>query len=188
LYAGVTVPASGAELVLTAGVPADGVLLGYTDAGATIIYSVEQTEETVDESATPIDAVITGEVLDFAVDLLQLANTEVQKRLFATGTVVAGGINFGGLARIPDTARDSYLLTWKLQDGAWAHAMLYEAIQTNELNLKTSRQERMTANARFKGLADAARTVGDYVGRLRIPEVVPTATVAGGAEEKPRAA
>lgn len=180
LYAGVTPPVGSAELTLSAGVPSDGFLMGYTDAGATIVYSVEQTDEVVDESATPIDTVISGEVLDFTVDLLQLANKEVQKRLFPTGTVVAAGLNFGGLARIPDTARDSYLLTWQLQDSAWAHAMLYEAIQTNEVNLKVSRQERMVANARFKGLADASRTPGDYVGRIRIPEVVAAATTRNG--------
>ena len=185
LYSGVTVPATGVELTLDAsGKPSDGMLMGFTDAGTAIIYGVEQTDEMVDESATPIDTVISGEAFDFEVGLLQLANQEVLKLLFPTGTSVTAGINIGGLERIPDSVRTSYLLVWKLQDDTYAHAMLYEAIQSNELNLPVSRVNRMVANARFKGLADGARTAGDFVGRLRIPTVPPTAVATSAAAEK----
>jgi hypothetical protein len=177
MYIGVTPPAGGTSLstILTAGVPADGHLCGYTKTGTEYHSSVEQEGYEVDEVKSPIFTNVTAENASITGTLVQLVDVDLLKALLPNyGFVAPGTFTVGGLVSYPATATPSVLVVG--QDRAVpakiVAAMIYKAINIGEFILQMTRTNPSETDFEFSAQALGTRPVADQLGQVYMESIV----------------
>jgi hypothetical protein len=180
LWLGVSVPASGSRLLVSAAGEATGgspVFAGATEGATTVVLSPKLEQISADQVAGPIDVVMTGEAASIEVtmkesDLAKLKYFVVHGN-FSTGTdtgLPQGAqayeeISFGGVMAIPKT---SVAVISARRDAAdkYVVSQLYQAYQAEAIQLPFQRGKETTYKVKFEGLADPARAAGDQMGKI----------------------
>ena len=179
LYLQCGVPLADASLVLTAGVPAMGHMVGYTVDGNEISWGRESTSVNADETSAAIDEVISAETLTISGTAYQLEDMELLEALLPTGTleVAAGGsiLKFGGLSSLTDKGQiDGAILVWlmKNQTTKYARFHLYDCVNTGDSAFRVTRVAYGTMPYVLTGRPVPSRTAGDQLGQLALDPLV----------------
>ncbi len=180
LWLGVTVPATGARLLIdSTGAPTAGspVFAGATNGAMTVVLTPKLEEISADQTAGPIDVVMTAEAAAVEVTLMQsdLANL---KNFIVHGTYTVGTdaslpagsqayeeIAFGGIIAIPKTSI-AVISPRRDSPGKFVVSQLYQAYQAEAMQIPFQRGKETTYKVKFSGLADPTRPAGDQVGKL----------------------
>jgi hypothetical protein len=180
LWLNVSVPANGSRLVINAaGEPTAGtpIFAGATEGAATVVLSPKLEQITADQVAAPIDVIMTGEAESIEVtlkesDLAKLKNF-ITHGTFSSGTdpnlpsgaQVYEEIAFGGILPVPKTSV-AVISPRRDASGKFVVSQLYQAFQSEAVQLPFQRGKETTYKVKFEGLGDASRQVGDQVGKL----------------------
>jgi hypothetical protein len=169
LYLGVDVPASGSPVALTAGVPTNGILVGYTKDGNKFSNTLTQTAIEADESKAPLWEQIATEVLTIEGILMQEIDPAVVTAMLPNATyVTASGLwTFGGLVSIPPAAQTSVCLVAQQRNGTkHVAATLYSAMNVEAFILNITRKAASESPYKFQAQPLGSRPVGDQLGQL----------------------
>ena len=180
LWLDVSIPAAGSRLVIDAtGAPTAGTpfFAGATDGAATFVLTPKLEEINADQVTGPIDVVMTGESASIEVTLKESDLAKLKHYIvhgsYTSGTdssLPAGSqnydeISFGGTLAIPKT---SVAVISQRRDATskFVVSQLYQAYQAEAVQLPFQRDKETAYKVKFSGLADAARAVGDQVGKI----------------------
>jgi hypothetical protein len=163
-------PATGQKLVITAGKPPDGLLLGYTTEGTRLVGTVETTGITADESATPLKKRLDSELWAIEGTAMQIADTAYLKlqALIPQGRIGAPGFTFGGSASYAATAEYAVVVVFPTPSDTtkYGYAILYKARNIAEFAAQISRVQEANVDFRFEGETVGTRPKGDQVGSV----------------------
>ena len=174
----VELPAAGARVTITAA--ADGSLtpdataspsakhLGYTEAGARLIYEPSITQFEADESTAPVIVQNVGEALRIEGSYLQTLDSQLLVKMIAGGTRNTGAgyeeVTIGGKQTVATftvmVIAPVYNDTTKI-----VAAVLYKAYNTTGFSSAFSRKAMAASPFNFVGMAVATRAAGDQVGK-----------------------
>jgi hypothetical protein len=171
MYFNCAPPADGASLstILVAGVPSDGVLVGYTKTGTTYHSAMTLTGYEVDEVRSPIFYNPTQETVSIQGTLVQIAETATLSALLPNYNFkTPGSYHVGGLDAWPTTAYPSVLVVGhnRATPGKIVAVMIYKALNTQEFVMAITRQNPSETAFTFSGNAIGTREVGDQLGQL----------------------
>jgi hypothetical protein len=171
MYFNCAPPADGASLstILVAGVPSDGVLVGYTKTGTTYHSAMTLTGYEVDEVRSPIFYNPTQETVSIQGTLVQIAETATLSALLPNYNFkTPGSYHVGGLDAWPSTAYPSVLVVGhnRATPGKIVAVMIYKALNTQEFIMAITRQNPSETAFTFSGNAIGTREVGDQLGQL----------------------
>jgi len=180
VYLDTGVPAADTGLTLTAGVPTNGHMLGYTKEGNTIGATYEQEDVSADEATAPVEQVISVENYTCAGELFQVSDPKLIERVFPTATMqdktTYDLFQFGGLPS-PTTAGiiDGLLLVWlrKGETDKYFRFQLYEALNQPNAELKITRTAYGTLAYNFKARPVTTREAGDQLAQLAFDHATP---------------
>lgn len=174
IYVGVTAPATGSRLLLTAGAPTTGVEVGLTEGEALYTFEVDYIEEMADQvlpavavfargqsatleftmkeyvAANLMDAIQQGNLISNEgaspkYDLIQMGGQDYQVSLQSVVVV----------SEIPNTSPQRYTLV-----------MLYTAYQSEAFKARYTKDGSTVLKTTFKGIADTARNSPDMLAQL----------------------
>ena len=179
LWLSVALPATGSRTTFAAAV-ADGALtpdatenatcihLGYTEAGARLIYEPSITEFEADESTAPVIVQNVGEATRIEGSYLQTLDSNLLVKMIAGGTRNAAAgyeeVTFGGKQTV---ATFTVLIVAPVYNDTTkvVAAILYKAYNAAGFNFGLSRKAMAVSPFNFKGMAIATRPAGDQVGK-----------------------
>jgi len=164
-----TVPADGAVLTLTAGVPADGVKLGLTESGWKIGVTYTETSEEADETTVPFNKIVDVETMKAECSFFQAEDFGLLKLFTPTGTFASAGssekITFGGAQVISSTAKPGLLLVALQTEAArYVYVQIYQAINTAGVEFEWTRKKSARVPVSMEALSVTTRTAGDQAG------------------------
>lgn len=171
LYLGCTPPADNTAYTLTAGVPTEGILVGYTTDGNKFSAGFTQTAIEADESKAPLWQQIATEVITIEGQLMQELDPAVVSAMLPSATYhsTAKLWTWGGAVAIPSAALTSVLLVGVQRDGIkHVSAMLYSAMNTEAFILNLNRKAASFSPYKFEAQPIGTRAVGDQLGQLWI--------------------
>jgi hypothetical protein len=171
MYIGCAIPADGASLstIITAGVPSDGTLVGYTKTGTTYHSAMTLTGYEVDEVRSPIFFNPTQENVSIQGTLVQIAEASTLSILLPNyNFVTPGSYHVGGLTAWPATAYQSVLVIGQNRavPSKVVAVMIYKALNTQEFIMAITRQNPSETAFTFSGNAIGTRGAGDQIGQL----------------------
>ena len=182
LWYGVTVPASGARLLVDAnGNPTAGspTPMGASEGAATFYLEAKVEEISIDQETAPVDAIMTAESAYMEVTLKESSLMKISASLahstYTSGTdtgLPAGAQNYeeitvGGLVTVPHAA--VALISPRRgfsSPGKFMVACLYNAYAKNAFQIGFTRAKEATYKVRFEGLAVLGRSPGDQVAQF----------------------
>jgi hypothetical protein len=155
-----------------------GPIFGGAVTGAsTVLWTPKINAISADQVAAPIDARLVSEEESIEAEVMETDYAKL-KAYVANGLYSTGAdpglpsgyqnyeeISFGGLMMIPQM---SVAVVSPRQEapGKFVVSQLYNAYQAQALSMPFSREKPTTVKIKFSGLADAARPVGDQVGKV----------------------
>lgn len=167
------VPADGAIVPLTAGLPASGVNLGLTEAGWKISATYTETSEEADETAVPFNKIVDVETLSAACSMFQVEDFALLKLMTPTGTYtlnagVSEKITFGGAIAISATAKPSIMIIGPqtTTPSLYVYVIIYQAINTAGIEFDWTRKQSVRVPITLEAVAQASRTAGDQAGAI----------------------
>ena len=171
MYFNCAIPADGASLstILTTGVPADGVLAGYTKTGTTYHSAMTLTGYEVDEVRSPIFFNPTQETASIQGTMVQIAETATLSALLPNYNFkTPDSFHVGGLTSWPTTAYPSVLVVGhnRATPGKIVAVMIYKALNTQEFIMAITRQNPSETAFTFSGNAIGTREAGDQLGSI----------------------
>lgn len=173
IYLNVPIPADGAFLALTAGVPASGLKLGLTVGGAKITFGYSEASEEADETAIPFNKIISAETITLEAEIYQIEEMTRLGWLSPTGTYIlnAGateGLKFGGTTGIPAGAKPSVLAVGPLTSDPtkFLAVQLFSAINTAGIGFSWTRKKSSSIGIKLEAQAVTTRTAGNQAGCL----------------------
>ncbi len=182
LWYGVTVPASGARLLIDAnGNPTAGspTPMGASEGAATFHLEAKIEEVAIDQETAPVDAIMTAESAYMEVTLKESSLVKITASLahstYSSGTdtgLPAGAQNYeeitvGGLVTVPQAA--VALISPRRgfsSPGKFMVACLYNAYAKSAFQIGFTRAKEATYKVRFEGLAVLSRSPGDQVAQF----------------------
>lgn len=171
LYLETGVPSADTRLAITAGVPTNGHVAGYTEEGNTITIGYEQEEVNADEATAAIETNITKETLSIAGAAMQLEDVVLLQKLLGTGTysdkTTYDLIKFGGLTSLTDAGTiGGVLLVWVARSASddYVSFILYDARNQAENSFPVTKAKYGAMPYNFIGVPVTSRAVGDQIG------------------------
>lgn len=170
LWVGVTNPTSGTPPTLmghTAGVPATGTEVGYTDGDAVFEYVLTKTEIDAEQALGPVDIFVSDEMVHVTFNL-QEANYVALKAAFDAGvgnlddgskTLFYSGGNF------PAPQTQSVFISSPRRDSPTKYfvALIYKAYSPKGFNFAYSKTKKSTYAVELRGILDSTRNAGDQM-------------------------
>jgi hypothetical protein len=180
LWLNVAVPASGSNLIIDAtGTPTEGspVYGGAINGATTFSPSAKIDLVECDQEDLPIDAILTAEVAEIDVEMMESDLAKLQYYLLhatyttSTDTRLPAGaqniekLTFGGI--VPITKRSIAAISMRRDaSNKYVIAQLYSAVQMEAIKLPFTRKKETTYKVKFSALAVTTRSVGDKGGQL----------------------
>lgn len=171
MYLNVPLPADGAVLALTAGVPASGLKLGLTVGGAKVTFGYSQTQEEADETTTPFNVIINAETITLEAEIYQIEEMTRLAWLAPNGTYflnagASEGLKYGGTTAIPSGAKPSVLAVGPLTSDPTKYLAveIFSAINTAGLAWDWTRKKSSSIPIKLEGQAVTTRTAGNQTG------------------------
>ena len=175
IWFGVTPPSDGATVDLTAGAPASGTLIGYTDGPTVFVYTPTFNPIVSEQLTAAHDAYLALEAAQITLTMKQLNAANILTAIeqstssSAEGTP-AGGVNFFG-GKVAVTF-GMVVVTAAFRDGAgkYLHMALYRALMTGPFSVPFQRDGESMVSLTFVGYADDTRTAGKQIGYTKIED------------------
>jgi len=175
LYLQCGVPTADAALALTAGVPANGHMVGYTTEGNEIAWGRESDEVNADEASAAVETVISAETLTISGTAYNLEDIELLQALLGTGSYVDKTtydlLKFGGLTSLTDKGQiDGAILVWQMknQTTKYARFQLYDCTNTGAAAYRVTRVAYGTMPYVLTARPVGTRAFGDQLGQLAL--------------------
>ncbi len=174
LFAGVTVPASGAFPTLvthTNGVPSTGTEIGLTEGDTVLEITSTKTEIMAEQFYAPVEvyltvqgAKVTFKAKESTVVALRLALDNILQQTTGTEEAFAFGSGAGAFA----VRKQPIFLSARRRDNPakFIIALVYRMYASKPLTYTFSRTNQSTFPVELTALADVTRTAGDCIGQF----------------------
>lgn len=174
LYTETGVPSADTALTLTAGVPANGHIAGYTTEGNTIGVAYEQEEVNADEATAAVETVISTENLTISGTAYQLEDEVMLQKWFATSAysdkTTYHLLKFGGATGLSAAGVvDGVLLVWLSRvPTKYFRFQLYEAVNQADNSFQVTKGAYATVDYQWLGRPVTSRAANDQIGQLAL--------------------
>ena len=180
VFVGVTVPANGARLALTAGVPTDGREVGALDGPITWDPSWEMVEFDSETHSSPLEYSADGHALTMKVPMKEMLADNLKLAVNGnTAAITTEGeegtlVQFGGKTELTGT---SVVAVWetKAGSGVYGYAIVYNGVVDGGTSVSFTKGDYTVVEVSVKALPITTRPGGDQLGHIFIPDDI-TAT------------
>lgn len=170
LWTGITNPVTGTPPTLmahTAGVPATGTELGYTDGDASFEYQLTKQEIDAEQQLAPVDLVASDEAIKLTFTL-QEANYTALKSAFDSGvaSVDDGSKTLfygGGIVPTPMTVALFFSSVRRDNAAKFFIGVIYKAYSPNGFKFNFSKTKKSNYAVELRGILDTTRNAGDMM-------------------------
>lgn len=170
IWVGITNPATGTPPTLmthTAGVPATGTEVGYTEGDAVFEYLLTKQELSAEQALAPVDIVCTDEMVKLTCTL-QEANYTALKAAFDSGI---GNVDDGSKTlfytggNVPTPMTVSLFFSSVRRDAPTKFfvGVIYKSYSAKGFSYAFSKTKKSTYQVEMRGILDSTRNAGDQL-------------------------
>jgi hypothetical protein len=170
IWVGVTNPTSGTPPTLmthTAGVPATGTEVGYTEGDGVFEYVLSKEEIDAEQALAPVDVFVKDEMVHLTVNL-QEANYTALKAAFDSGV---GNVDDGSKTlfysggNVPTAMTLSVFFSSVRRDAPTKYfiGVIYKAYSPKGFNFAASKTKKSVYPVELRGILDTTRNAGDQL-------------------------
>jgi hypothetical protein len=174
IWLGMTAPASGIPptwALHTAGVPATGTEVGFTDGDAVFRKNKTTFEINAEQAMGPIAVGLSGEIVEVEFTALERVYTTLQAGFDNAGTVndVTRMGFYGGGMQYPIRTQTVFMSSLRPnQAGKYEISMIYKAYNTSGIETSYRKGAGSMVKMVLRGLQDTTRSVGDQLYQFSI--------------------